>query len=186
MSSHAKLTGKHQYVEFKEETIQGRVKKMVEMRDAITDVSDLHVRFSYGNRKTGANVPSVSLIPVADCGNCKMCAKGCYDIRNVCCYRESQLQRANNSSIYHRDPERFFGDVQAAVRFHRFFRYFVGGDIPDMTFLEEMVRIANVTPTCEFLCFTKMYDIVNQYIDGHGGGATEKSTYHPQRVAFRF
>ena len=168
MSSHAKLTGKHQYVEFKEETIQGRVKKMVEMRDAITDVSDLHVRFSYGNRKTGANVPSVSLIPVADCGNCKMCAKGCYDIRNVCCYRESQLQRANNSSIYHRDPERFFGDVQAAVRFHRFFRYFVGGDIPDMTFLEEMVRIANVTPTCEFLCFTKMYDIVNQYIDGHG------------------
>ena len=77
MSSHKALTGVHNYVEFKEETIVDRVKKMVAMRDAM-DISDLHIKLSYGNRKTGSLVPSVSLIPVADCRNCTHCAKGCY------------------------------------------------------------------------------------------------------------
>ena len=32
-----------------------------------------------------------------------------------------------------------------------------------------MVRIAWATPTCEFLAFTKMFDVVNRWIDRNGG-----------------
>ena len=74
------------YYELSAEKIASRVRSMVSIRKNYieTGVDGLTVRFSTGNRKTGANVPSVSLIPVADCGNCKVCAGGCYDVRNVC------------------------------------------------------------------------------------------------------
>jgi len=167
MSTHAKLTGKHQYVEFKEETINARVAKMVELSETL-DVSKLHVKFSYGNRKTTALVPSVSLIPIHDCGNCEMCKNGCYDIRNVCCYKGSQAQRANNSAIAHKDPERFFIEVSAACKFLKYMRWFIGGDILNYGFFEGMVKVAKENPHCEFLAFSKMWGVVQRWIDING------------------
>lgn len=55
--------------------------------NAVENVSDLHVKISEGNSKLGA-IPSVSLIPVMDCGNCVICAKSCYDLRNDLIYKE--------------------------------------------------------------------------------------------------
>ena len=168
MSSHKALTGVHNYVEFKEQTIVDRVKKMVAMRDAIEDVSRLEVKFSYGNRKTGQLVPSVSLIPIADCGNCKHCARGCYDVRNVCCYKASQAMRANNSAIAHKDPEMFFNDVSREMKKCRWFRFHAGADILNDGYFEGMVRCAKENPNCKVLAFTKMFDIVNRWIDKNG------------------
>ena len=37
--------------------------------NALENVENLHVKISEGNNKLGA-IPSVSLIPVMDCGNC--------------------------------------------------------------------------------------------------------------------
>lgn len=163
------LTGKHNYAEFSAETIRKRVQKMLAFREEV-DVENAHVKLSFENRKTGAQVPSVSLIPIADCGaNCKVCRRGCYDIRNVCLWSSVQLSRATNSAIYHNDPEKYFGEIQHAVKFYRAFRWHIGGDIVDHTYLSEMVRIANITPACEFLCFTKQYELINSYIDTYGG-----------------
>lgn len=163
------LQKRHIYTEFTSETINKRVHEMLLKRDLV-DVENAHVKFSYGNRKTGALVPSVSLIPIADCGNCASCARGCYDIRHVCCYNESQSQRANNSALYKYEPVRFMQEIASAVKFLRFFRYFVGGDLKEPAMLTAMVDIAIKTPTCEFLLFTKMYDIVNGYLDDHAEG----------------
>lgn len=44
--------------------------------NALENVENLHVNISDGNKKLGA-IPSVSLIPVMDCGNCAICAKSC-------------------------------------------------------------------------------------------------------------
>lgn len=168
MSSHAKLTGKHQYVEFKEETIQGRVMKMVELRDEV-DVENAHVKFSYGNRKTGNLVPSVSLIPIADCGrNCACCAKGCYAARNICCYTASRAAFANNSAIARRDPEKFFREVDGEMKKNKWFRYFVSGDILGGPFFDGMVETAKRNPHCQVLAFTKQFHIVNDWIDLNG------------------
>ena len=158
---------KHNYKEFGAEAVARRVKQMVEFRDQV-DVENAHVKFSYGNRKTGALVPSVSLIPVADCGNCAVCARGCYDVRNVCFKKTVQKARANNSAILQNDPVRYMREIEKAVKYLRFFRWHVGGDIKDPAYLVWMVGIAEVTPTCEFLAFTKQYDIVNEYLKLHG------------------
>lgn len=161
------LTGKHQYAEFKNETVADRVKKCVDLRDS-TDISDKHIKLSYGNRKTGSLVPSVSLIPVADCGHCAMCARGCYAVRAILCYPESREALANNSAIAHKDRKRFFVEVDAALKFLRFFRFFVSGDILDRDFLDGMVRVAENNPHCQILAFSKEHEIINGYLDEHG------------------
>lgn len=167
------LTGKHNYCEFKQETVIDRANKMVEIRDGL-DISDLHIKLSYGNRKTGSLVPSISLIPIADCGaNCKVCAKGCYAIRNVACYAASRKMMAQNSAIAHGDLPRYFRELDAAVKFVRFFRIHVAGDIISPEYLAGMVDVAQKNTHCKFLCFTKQFRIVNDYLDSHSEGFPE-------------
>lgn len=78
--------------------------------NALENVENLHIKISEGNTKLGA-IPSVSLLPVMDCGNCAICAKSCYDLRNDMIYKEVIKTRAINSAIYHEDPERYFKEI---------------------------------------------------------------------------
>lgn len=157
---------KHKYAEFGFNTLHKRVKDMIDMKDQV-DVDRAHVKFSYGNRKTGKMVPSVSLIPIHDCANCKVCCQGCYDIRNVCFQKTVQKSRANNSALYERDPMRFMFEVEQEVKFRSFFRFFVGGDLKDYYMLDSIVGMAYRNPQCQILMFTKMYSLVNKYLDDH-------------------
>lgn len=158
------------YYELSPEKIAARVRSMVSLRAGFieTGVDGFTVRFSTSNRKTGAAVPSVSLIPVADCGNCKVCAGGCYDVRNVCFQKSVQVSRAVNSAIYHSNPAQYFAAIRRFVRFARFFRWHVGGDVVDLDYWREVVAIALEVPQCEFLIFTKAFDIVNGWISSGG------------------
>lgn len=160
---------KHSYKEFGAEAVARRVKQMVEFRDQV-DVASAHVKFSYDNRKTGALVPSVSLIPVADCGNCKVCARGCYDVRNVCFQKTVQKARANNSAIAHEDPDRYFAEISEhiAKRNLRWFRFHAGADILNAGYFNGMIRVAKDNPHCRVLAFTKMFSVVNRWIDNNG------------------
>ena len=49
----------------------------------------------------------------------------------------------------------------------RFFRFHVSGDIVDKAYLEKMVEIVERNPHCEVLCFTKKYELVNDYLANH-------------------
>lgn len=82
--------------------------------NALENVENLHVKISEGNSKLGA-IPSVSLIPVMDCGNCAICAKSCYDLRNDLIYKEVIKTRSINSAIYHEDPERYFKEIDGVL-----------------------------------------------------------------------
>lgn len=157
----------HRYTEISADAVRGRIQKMLAFRNGV-DADNAGVKFSQGNRKTGSLVPSVSLIPIVDCGNCKTCSRGCYAIKHVCIYPSVQKQVANNSAIAHRRPEKYFADIRNEVRFRSFFRWHVQGDILDGNYFENMVRIAIDTPNCQFLAFTKMFDIVNSWIDNNG------------------
>lgn len=158
------------YSELSADKVAARVRSMVAIRKNYieTGVDGLSVRFSTGNRKTGANVPSVSLIPVADCGNCKVCSGGCYDVRNVCYQKTVQISRAVNSAILKSNPKKYFDAVRKFVRFARFFRWHVGGDLVNLDYFLQVVAIALETPHCEFLIFTKEFDMVNGWLsDGN-------------------
>lgn len=156
---------KHSYKEFGADAVRRRIQSMLAFRDEV-NVEEAHVKFSTGNRKTGAQVPSVSLIPVADCGNCAVCAKGCYDVRNVCFQTTVQRARANNSAIYKVDALKYFREIREYIikKRVRFFRWHVGGDLKDTYYLRNVTDIALATPECQHLAFTKMYDIVNSFL----------------------
>lgn len=147
-----------------------KAKYLKEMFDAKKDflakVDKLHVYFAQGNMKTNT-VRSVSLMPILNCGNCEKCANLCYDIRNDCCYKGCRTARARNAAILEADPERYFKEIETFVATERAFRYHIGGDIVDMNYLENIVGIAERTPHCEFLIFTKMFKLVNDYLREH-------------------
>lgn len=107
--------------------------------NALENVDNLHVKISDGNNKLGA-IPSVSLIPVMDCGNCAICAKSCYDLRNDFIYKEVIKTRAVNSAIYHEDPERYFKEIDDYLNYlyPRAFRFHIGGDIQNKWYLDKI------------------------------------------------
>ena len=54
-------------------------------------------------------------------------------------------------------------------------RVHVSGDIPDITYLIRMVDVAQRNQHCQILCFTKKYELVNDYLSG---GAVLPSNLH--------
>lgn len=145
-----------------------RVHNMVSLREEyIKDIDNIHVKLQPGNSKTGRQVYTVSLIPIADCGpNCKECKKQCYDIINVCFQPKVQNDRARNSAVHKVDPERFWNEVSYGIKYNcvQTLRINIGGDI-NATDLPLINKIAKENPKCEFLFFTKSYEEVNEYLD---------------------
>lgn len=139
------------------------------LKNAEDSVESHHIKISSGNRKLGL-IPSISLLPVVDCGNCIYCASSCYDLRHDLIYKETVNARAINSAIYNKEPDRYFRQIDAWLTFNfpRAFRWHIGGDIKDITYLKGMIKIAENHKEIKFLCFTKMFDVINSFLDGGG------------------
>ena len=69
-----------------------------------------HVFISQGNKKVG-DIPSVSLFPVIDCGNCHMCKFSCYDLRHDVIMKKCMQTRVINSLICKHERERYFAEI---------------------------------------------------------------------------
>lgn len=153
--------------EMKQESFETRLKRINEtIRETLDHADELHVCISNGNRKTG-EVRSVSLPSVVFCKNCEKCKKSCYDFRNVMFQTRTVKSRARNAAILVKDRDRYFDEISKSLFKDRFFRWHVGGEIVDLDYLERMVKVAQENSHCTFLVFTKMYDIVNEYMDKH-------------------
>ena len=153
----------------KADAMKARIQKMLDLRENFAaSVDDHHVYISAGNRKTGFAVPSVSLIPVVDCGNCASCSRLCYDLRNDCIYNGVISARAKNSAIARTQLDRYFLEIKIACGAFRFFRWHIGGDILSAAYLQGMIETAFACPHCNFLAFTKRFDLVNEFIAAGG------------------
>lgn len=125
-----------------------------------------HVNISRGNSKMGA-IPSVSLPSVVTCRPC-LCSRRCY-ARKLERFRPNVANAyQNNLDILKEDPDTYWREVEAAVMMSRFFRFHVSGDIPDADYLKHMVEIAERNRQCRILCFTKKYELVNEFVDTGG------------------
>lgn len=127
-----------------------------------------HVHISHGITKLGADIPSVSLPVGVTCNPEAPCFKKCYARRGRFAFSHNKSLLQKNLDIWKEVPNQFETDVMIAAFHARFFRYFSSGDIPDPSFFEMMVRIAEKLPDTQFLAFTKKGFIVNQYISEHG------------------
>jgi len=109
-------------------------------------------------------IPSVSLPSQITCRPCA-CWKKCYAHKLERLRPTVAAAYQRNLEVLMNDPETYWREVEAAVMTSRFFRFHVSGDIPDLEYLFQMVRIAERNPHCEILCFTKKYELVNGYLD---------------------
>ena len=128
------------------------------------DISDpFKIHISAGNAKLGA-IMNISLPPVVTCPNCSGCAKYCYAIRSYNRFTDTAMGWNENYALFLTHPERYFSEISAAVKLQRFFRWHVSGDIVNGDYFAGMIRVALENPKCEFLAFTKAYQIVNAAI----------------------
>lgn len=121
------------------------------------------ISISHGNRKMG-DIPSVSLPPVLTCAANCTCAKKCYAAKLCRIYKTVREAYARNLEILREDMDGYFAQVKAAAMCSRYFRFHVSGDIPDMKYLDRMVKLAEELPGTTFLAFTKQYGFVNDYL----------------------
>lgn len=120
------------------------------------------VSISKGNSKMGA-IPSVSFPAWTTCRECG-CWKKCYAKKLERIRKSVRESYQRNLEVYQNDPASFWQEVEDVLKVSRFFRYNVSGDIPSRAYLEEMIAKARKYPHCEMLCFTKKYELVNDYI----------------------
>ena len=125
------------------------------------------VSISPKNRKMGP-IPSVSLPSCVTCNPSAPCFKYCYSKKNENQYSNTAKAYARNLAILKSDPASYWLQVKAAAMVTRYFRFHVGGDIPDAAYFAQMVQLAHDLPCTNFLAFTKQYQIVNDYLNAGG------------------
>ena len=121
------------------------------------------ISISKGNSKMGF-IPSVSLPPIVTCAANCTCAKKCYAAK--LCRLRPNVRNAyqKNLDILKNDMDNYFIQVKAAAMVSKYFRFHVSGDIPDMNYLDRMVKLAQDLPGTTFLAFTKQYNFINNFL----------------------
>ena len=124
------------------------------------------VKVSKGNSKLG-QIPSVSLPSIKTCRNCA-CREKCYAQKLERLRPSVKNAYEHNLGVLLSDPTTYWREVEASVMMSRFFRFHVSGDIPTQEYLANMVAVAGRNSHCEILCFTKRYEMVNEFIENNG------------------
>ena len=137
------------------------------------DSAKYSVCVSVGNKKIG-RVLNVSLAPIRTCANCSECCKYCYDIKACLQYPNVRDARARNTvkALFH--TSEYFAEIRRKIarrKRNKFFRWHVSGDIPNLAYFAEMVKIAEENPTWIFWTYTKAYHIINEYCRRYGAEA---------------
>lgn len=135
-------------------------------------IDSLHVSISKGNSKIG-RVMNVSQAPLLTCIGAP-CWLYCYDVKAVVQYSNVRIARVKNSvlAIFARD--RYFAEIETALnrrRRNKFFRWHVGGEMPDYDYFNRTVDVARRHPDFIFWTYTKKYDFVNKFIAEYGRDA---------------
>lgn len=127
-----------------------------------------HVHISYGISKLGVDIPSVSLPVGCTCRPDAPCFKKCYARRGRFCFHKNKAHLQNNLELWYCEPEIFEEEITLSAFRSRYFRWHSSGDIPDVKYLDMMVRIAQHLPRTRFLAFTKKYELINSWITERG------------------
>ena len=135
-------------------------------------VDKVKMCISTGNNKIG-RVLNVSLPPIVTCGNCAHCMYYCYDIKACLQYPDTVIDaRVRNLHVLLNDRNEYFARIDKKMsrrRKNKYFRWHVAGDIIDYDYFDRMIENARRHPDYEAIwTYTKMYDIVNAWIDANG------------------
>lgn len=128
----------------------------------------MNIKISLNNSKLGAQIPSINLPPMQSCRHDAPCMHGCYAQKGRFLFKNVQQSMLNNFACYVNDSKKYFNDIISFLNdklvTYKYFRWHSAGDIVDDTYLLGMVDVAKKCKNVKFLCFTKKFDIVNNYL----------------------
>ena len=128
------------------------------------------VFISVGNNAKLGYIPTFNFPPLIYCNLSAPCTKsGCYACKGNFNYPNVQDTMLRNSRIWEHSHEECFNQIDAWLYLHpsKFFRWFSSGDIPNENFLYRMCALARKHKETNFMCFTKQYAIVDDYVEKH-------------------
>lgn len=132
----------------------------------------MRLSISKGNIKLGSgkNAPhSISLPPGLSCPPGVPCLADCYARKRGYNFRKTVKNAWDrNWRTWQTTPSKFEQEVCAYLMVHEpgWFRWHVGGDIPNADYLLMMQRTARAFPNVKFLAFTKQYEIAYKGLKG--------------------
>lgn len=124
-----------------------------------------YVHVSNTNSKLGAAILSINLPAGTTCRNDAPCVKGCYAKRGHWRYNNVQASLQENLEAYLQNPKLYFESITAQTFLSRFVRWHSSGDIVDYNYFEGMCKVARKNKEVHYLCFTKKYEIVNDFLN---------------------
>ena len=127
-----------------------------------------------GNSKVSEFVAVVNMVAGFTCPADAACRNGCYALKGRYLFSNVNLPQWRNLYFFNNDPVGFFNQIEKELteadnlRPWRWFRWHESGDIVNYDYFCHMVDIARKFKNINFMCFTKKYSIVNQWIDENG------------------
>ena len=131
----------------------------------------MKVKISTTNTKLSGQIPSVNLPPIQTCRHDAPCKHLCYARKGNFTFPNVKESHVNNLACFIHDSKKYFDDIIEYLNglvSYRYFRYHSSGDIVNEEYLEGMIRVAKKCKTVKFLCFTKKFELVNNYLANGG------------------
>lgn len=124
---------------------------------------------TWSNIKLGGRIPQLNMPYGITCRKDAPCFKDCYCTRGNMALPNVRGSHKNKLQMYLDDPNAFFRqiDIELSWSNPKYFRYHSSGDIVDIKYLNLMCWLARRHKETRFLCFTKKFEMVNTYFDGH-------------------
>ena len=149
--------------------------------------SSNEVHMTNQNSKTGVACWNLSM-PTLTCREDAPCRPenggSCYCEKGRQAFAKNKACRLRNWRILQENREDYWEQVEFRLKHSPlpYFRYNDAGEIPDYQYITEMVELAEKFPDIKFLAYTKMYEMVNQWIYDHGDSADVL----PENLCIRF
>lgn len=123
-----------------------------------------YVNVSNTNSKLGAAILSINLPAGKTCAAGVPCRKGCYAMKGNWLFPNVVNSLEENLEAYVKNPKLYFESVAAQTALARFVRWHSSGDIVNAEYFEGMCKVARKNKGTHYLCFTKKYEIVNDFL----------------------
>lgn len=151
--------------------IQEFVANIATLAKTANTMDGLGVKISLGITKLGVTIPSVNLPPILTCRPFAPCAKGCYACKGHFCLECVKNVLEYNYKSFMQESKQYFDFLHNWLKInlgYKYFRFHSSGDIINTNYLVGMINLAKKNKGIKFLCFTKQYEIVNNYLDIEG------------------
>lgn len=132
--------------------------------------SPVRLSISTGNRKIGKCL-NFSTMPGLSCGNCKDCLSTCYAMRTCTYYRNCITAWTKNLYMVRHHLDEVFTQIDRKMsrrKSEKYLRLHVAGELESADELRMFVELAKNHPEYECWTYSKMFSIVNSFLDSYG------------------